>query len=104
MTVAINMRNLTAQKRVVLIGNMIRLASSIERGTTWSIPPLAVAKREGWTIKSADKHRALVDQVEFAQQSFGYRLDPKTTLGKAYNTSKAALASRKASKKSKALV
>ena len=34
----VDMRNSSVQKRTVLIGNMIRLAATIERGTTWSNP------------------------------------------------------------------
>lgn len=103
--ITVEMRNKVIQRRVVLIGNMIRLASTIERGTTWSNPnPMQVAKREGWTIKSASKERALIDQVELAQEAFGYRLDPKTTLGRAYATAKAAEIARKAQRKSKVAV
>lgn len=101
----VNVSKVSTQKRVVLIGNMIRLASTIERGTTWGGPqPVAVAKREGWTIKSASKERALVDMVETAQREFGYRLESGTTLSKAYGAAKADLAAKKAKRKSKALV
>lgn len=101
---SVDMRNEATQKRVVLIGNMIRLASTIERGATWSISPVTVAKREGWTIKSATKERALLDMVELAQQSFGYKVERGTTLAKAIGMAKAKKVQAKATRKAKALV
>lgn len=101
----INMRNFSAQQRTVLIGNIIRLSSTIVRGTTWGGPqPVAVAKRENWTIKSADKYRALVDMVNLAKEQFGYKVESGTTVSQAFGTAKATLTSRKAAKKSKKLV
>lgn len=101
----VDMRNSSVQKRIVLIGNMIRLAATIERGTTWSNPnPMQVAKREGWTIKSATKERALVDMVELAQKSFGYRVESGTTLSRALGQARAAIVAKKAQRKSKVAV